>query len=183
MLSFYLCVCDRYGTVAAPIQRYVINTGSSIAPNLMVDFYPPVFSLYRVVESGSESNMMFAMNEPDTLQVPRSTKFGDLKSALLSRMEATSSGAARLWAIPAHAILSIVGNTIEADAIIPSGATCLEGIDDEAAVAEVPDLVHCKDLALELEIDGVYPVQYQPTMPTLEPSVSFTLPSSMMLRI
>ncbi|KAG9327283.1 hypothetical protein KVV02_007059 [Mortierella alpina] len=169
-----------YGTMTAPIQRYVINTGSSIAPNLMVDFYPPVFSLYRVVEAGSTSNMMFAMNEPDTLEVPRSTKFGDLKSALLSRMEATNSGAARLWAIPAHAILSIVGNTIEADAIIPSGATCLEGIDDEAAVAEVPDLIHCKDLALELEVDGAYPVLYLPSMPTLEPSVSFALPRNML---
>ncbi|KAF9968378.1 CSN-associated deubiquitinating enzyme Ubp12 [Mortierella alpina] len=168
-----------YGTMTAPIQRYVINTGSSIAPNLMVDFYPPVFNLYRVVETGSASNMMFAMNEPDTLEVPRSTKFGDLKSALLSRMGATNSGAARLWAIPTHATLSIVGNTIEADVIMPSGATCLEGVDEEAAVAEVPELTHCKDLALELEIDGAYPVMYQPSMPTLEPSVSFALPRNM----
>ncbi|KAG0199659.1 CSN-associated deubiquitinating enzyme Ubp12 [Mortierella sp. GBA30] len=166
-----------YGTSTAPILRRVINTASAEAPNLIIDFYPPVFALYKVVEAGSANGMMFSMNEPETLEVPRSTKFGDLRSALISRMEATGPGPARLWAVPAHTSPIFDGNTIEADAIIPSGATCLDGVDDEAAIAEIPELNNCKALVVEMAADGLYPVPY--TAPASEPIVSFALPRNL----
>ncbi|KAI7818214.1 hypothetical protein BC939DRAFT_480534 [Gamsiella multidivaricata] len=169
----------NYGSITAPIMRRVVNTGSDVAPNLIIDFYPPVFTLYRVVENNQVDNPLFAMNEPDTIEVPRTTKFGDLKSALLLRLNIAGPGPARLWAIPGHANLIVEGNVIGADAIAYSGATCLEGVEDDSPVSEVNELVKCKDLALEVAINGTFLVQNAtPVRPFESGFMSSTFPPS-----
>ncbi|KAG0325036.1 CSN-associated deubiquitinating enzyme Ubp12 [Dissophora globulifera] len=156
-----------YGTNTAPIMRRVVNTGTDESPNNTIDFYPPVFTLYKVVESSQADDLIFAMNDPDTLEVPRTTKFGDFKSALLTLLQVSSHGSARLWAIPAQSHFSVEGNVIGADRILQLGATCLDNIEDDTPVAEVNELVHSRELALETAVDGSYLVSYTAPAPAL----------------
>ncbi|KAF9178633.1 CSN-associated deubiquitinating enzyme Ubp12 [Haplosporangium sp. Z 767] len=170
-----------YGSSTAPIMRRVVNTGSELAPELEVDFYPPVFTLYSIVASSVADDPIFALNDPETIEVPGNTKFGDLKSALLSRMGVVGPGPARLWAIPTSASSSLTGNVIAADSIVLSTAICLETVNDETPVADVPELANGKDLGVEVAVNGVYLVTYvaPPPPSTFSRSthnISFALP-------
>ncbi|KAI1321451.1 CSN-associated deubiquitinating enzyme Ubp12 [Mortierella claussenii] len=165
-----------YGTSTAPIMRRVVNTATELSPNLIIDYYPPSFTIYKVVESSQAEDPMFAMNEPDTLEVSRSTKFSDLKSALLTTVGVIGPGPARLWVIPKHANLSVEGNVIGADSIRSLGATCLEHIEDEATLAEIPELVKGGDIAVEASVNGVYLVSYSPRIPVFDSSMFSSYP-------
>ncbi|KAI8606549.1 hypothetical protein EDD21DRAFT_298031 [Dissophora ornata] len=168
-----------YGTRTAPIMRRVVNTGSDMSPNNIIDFYPPVFTIYKVVEARQADNPLFAMNEPETLEVPRTTKFGDLKSALLARLDVSGPGPARLWALSVDAS-SVEGNVVGSDAILQMGATCLEGTEDETSVAEITELINGGDLALEVAVNGAYLVPYKTPTPiqTYDMNMSSIFPRS-----
>ncbi|KAG0263362.1 CSN-associated deubiquitinating enzyme Ubp12 [Mortierella polycephala] len=167
-----------YGAREAPIMRRAVNVGSELAPDLKIDFYPPVFTLYSIVASNLAEDPMFALNEPETIEVPRSTKFGELKSALPSLMRVVGPEPARLWAIPASASSSLTGNMIAADSIVLSTAICLESVNDETPVADIPELANGKDLGVEVAVDGVYLVEYTAPSPpsAFGHNVSFALP-------
>ncbi|KAF9577909.1 ubiquitin carboxyl-terminal hydrolase, partial [Lunasporangiospora selenospora] len=158
-----------YGAISAPIIRRVVNTGTELSPNLMIDYYPPVFTIYRVVDADHTDDLMSAMTEPETIEVPRSTKFGDLKSALVARM--STSGEARIWALPQIVSLSAEGNTISANAVASMDATCLDNIDDDLELGEVTELIRVRDLAVEVAVDGKYLVDYSPQIMSYPPQV------------
>ncbi|KAF9349159.1 CSN-associated deubiquitinating enzyme Ubp12 [Mortierella sp. AD094] len=147
-----------YGSSSPPIMRRVVNSGSESRPNLLIEYYPPVFTLYRVIDSSQAENPLFATNEPDVLQVPKSTKFGDLKSAMLSRLEVSTPETSRIWAIPTHTNANFSGNVIGASDLALSSAECLEQIENDTPIAEVPELIKGANLALEVAVDGTYPV-------------------------
>ncbi|KAF9311132.1 CSN-associated deubiquitinating enzyme Ubp12 [Podila horticola] len=159
-----------YGTSTAPIKRTVVNTATELNPNLMVDFFPPTYTLYKVVDSTQDSDPMFAMNVPETIEVPRSTTFGNFKTVLLLRFG--SAGPARLWSILSEANSNAEGNTITDEVIINSGATCLEDKEEDLTVGEIPELGAGRDIAVEFaKEDGTYIVNYTP--PVIQPYPSF----------
>ncbi|KAF9329552.1 CSN-associated deubiquitinating enzyme Ubp12 [Podila minutissima] len=159
-----------YGTLTAPIKRSVVNTATELHPNLMVDFFPPSYTVYKVVDSTQDSDPMFAMNVPETIEVPRSTTFGNFKTVLLLRLGST--GPARLWSILSEASTNAEGNTITDQTIINSGATCLEDKEDDLTVGEIQELGAGRDIAVEFaKEDGSYIVNYTP--PVIQPIPSY----------
>lgn len=152
----------RYGTRTEPIMRRVVNTGSDISPNLLIDYYPPVFTLYKVVEASQAEDIMYLMNTPETFAESRSTTFVDLMASLRLRLGESPRGPARLWVIP-NGMVDVVGNVISADEIPRIGSKCLDNVDDDAALAELSDLVKGGDIALEVSVDGKFLVSHTPT--------------------
>lgn len=136
----------------------------------MVDFFPPSFTLYKVVDSTLASDPMFAMNVPNTLEVPRSTTLGNFKTVLLH--EFGYAGPSRLWSFPADANINAEGNTITDEAIVNVGATCLEDKEDDLTVGEIQELGAGRDVAVEFaKEDGSYIINYTP--PVIQPYPSF----------
>lgn len=159
-----------YGTSTAPIKRSVVNTATELNPNLMVDFFPPSFTLYKVVDSTLASDPMFAMNVPNTLEVPRSTTLGNFKTVL--HHEFGYAGPSRLWSFQADANINAEGNTITDEAIVNVGATCLEDKEDDLTLGEIQELGAGRDVAVEFaKEDGSYIVNYTP--PVVQPYPSF----------
>lgn len=145
-------------------MRRVVNTGSAISPNLLIDYYPPIFTLYKVVEASRAEDLIYLMNTPETLAESRSTKFVDLMASLRLQMAASPREPARLWVIPPGAAeTNALGNVISADEVIRMGCKCLDNVDEDATLAELSDLVKGGDIALEVSIDGKFIVPYSPT--------------------
>ncbi|KAF9200683.1 CSN-associated deubiquitinating enzyme Ubp12 [Haplosporangium sp. Z 27] len=149
---------DMYGTLSPPIIRRVVNTGTEAAPHCIIEFYPPVFTLYRVVDSTQAENPLFATNEPEILEASKTTKFGELKSALISRLEVQAPESSRIWAISSHDNVNFLGNVIGASDLLSSQATCLDQIEDDTPIGEVQELNKGSDLALEVAVNGKFPV-------------------------
>ncbi|KAF9929459.1 CSN-associated deubiquitinating enzyme Ubp12 [Linnemannia zychae] len=143
-----------YGSRSAPIFRKVINTGDDDHPNLSIDYYPPVYTFYRV--ANAELVALLHLNEPETIEVPRSTKLTDLKAAIMSRLGIASNKQSRLWAVPSYRRLDVQGTGVEADALLASGATCLENVDDDFSVGEVNDLRGAKEVVIEVAVNGEF---------------------------
>lgn len=146
-----------YGSRSAPIYRKVVNTGTDEHPNLSVDYYPPVYTIYRVGDADLVA--LLAHNEPETIEVPRSTKFGDLKEALVSRLGVPQDSQVRLWAVPSYRHLNAQGNGVDADTLLGSGATCLDTVENDYTISEVNDLRGAKEVIVEVAVDGEFPVQ------------------------
>lgn len=147
----------RYGSRSAPIYRKVVNTGTDEHPNLSVDYYPPVYTIYRVGDADLVA--LLAHNEPESIEVPRSTKFGDLKEALVSRLGVPQGSQVRLWAVPSYRHLNAQGNGVDADTLLGSGATCLDTVENDYTISEVNDLRGAKEVIVEVAVDGEFPVQ------------------------
>ncbi|KAF9546355.1 CSN-associated deubiquitinating enzyme Ubp12 [Mortierella hygrophila] len=146
-----------YGSRSAPIYRKVVNTGTDEHPNLSVDYYPPVYTIYRVGDA--DLIALLALNEPETIEVPRSTKFGELKAALVSRLGIAQDDQVRLWAVPSYRHLNAQGNGVDADTLLGSGATCLDTVENDYTISEVNDLRGAKEVIVEVAVDGEFPVQ------------------------
>ncbi|KAF9096175.1 CSN-associated deubiquitinating enzyme Ubp12 [Mortierella sp. AD031] len=137
-----------YGSRSAPIFRKVINTGSDDIPNLSIDYYPPVYTVYRVVDSDLIS--LLSLNQPTTIEVPRSTKFAELKVVLLTHLAVTENRPARLWTVPSYRHLNSQGSGVEVADLLSSGATCQDSIGDDYTISEVPDLCAAKEIVVEI---------------------------------
>ncbi|KAF9976634.1 CSN-associated deubiquitinating enzyme Ubp12 [Actinomortierella ambigua] len=164
-----------YGSSTAPVRRVVVNTGSELKPNLMIDFYPPLLTLYWVVEGSPDTDTNI---EPEQIEVSRTTKFGDLKALLLSRANITASVRSRLWAFPPHTIMPAEGNTIRAVNVLGVGGICLEHITDDAAVGEVSELIQQGNVAMEVANESGFLVQNIPARAPLPLSSNNTSTAS-----
>ncbi|KAF9435237.1 CSN-associated deubiquitinating enzyme Ubp12 [Entomortierella beljakovae] len=162
---------EWYGSNSPPIKRRVINTGSDFISNLMIEYHPPVFTIYRVVDSNQADNPLFAANEPETLEVSKSTKFGDLKSALLSRLDLPSLVTFRLWAIPNDVNSIFSGNVIGSNELIAAGSTCLEQSEDDLTVGEIPEILKGGNIAVEVAIGGSFIISHTAPMKIIGPSI------------
>lgn len=91
--------------------------------------------------------------------MPRSTKFGDLKAALVSRLGVPQNSQVRLWAVPSYRHLNAQGNGVDADTLLGSGATCLDTVENDYTISEVNDLRGAKEVIVEVAVDGEFPVQ------------------------
>ncbi|KAG0273876.1 CSN-associated deubiquitinating enzyme Ubp12 [Linnemannia exigua] len=152
-----------YGSRSAPIFRKVINTGSDENPNLTIDYYPPVYTFYQVGDAGLVA--LLALNDPETIEVPRSTKFGDLKAAVASRLGISADRQTRLWSVPSYRHLNAQGTAVEADALLASGASCVDAKDDYS-ITEISELRGAKEIIIEATVDGVFPVVQSSTQTT-----------------
>ncbi|KAF9149815.1 CSN-associated deubiquitinating enzyme Ubp12 [Linnemannia schmuckeri] len=146
-----------YGSRSAPIYRKVVNTGTDEHPNLSIDYYPPVYTIYKVGDADLVA--LLAHNEPETIEVPRSTKFGDLKAALVSRLGISQNRQVRLWAVPSYRHLNAQGNGVDAETLLGSGAICLDTVENDYTISEVNDLRGAKEVIIEVAVDGEFPVQ------------------------
>ncbi|KAF9904073.1 CSN-associated deubiquitinating enzyme Ubp12 [Linnemannia zychae] len=155
-----------YGSRSAPIFRKVVNTGSDERPNLSIDYYPPVYTFYQVGDA--ELVALLALNATETIEVPRSTKFGDLKAAVASRLGISADRQTRLWTIPSYRHLNAQGTAVEADALLASGAICVDNanIKDDYTISEINDLRGAKEIIIEATVDGVFPIPHPSTQTT-----------------
>ncbi|KAF9172125.1 CSN-associated deubiquitinating enzyme Ubp12 [Mortierella sp. AD010] len=149
-----------YGSSSPPIVRRVTNSGSEDRPNLLIEYYPPVFTLYRVIDSNQADNPMFATVEPDVLEVSKSTKFGDLKSMITSHFGVSTAETSRIWAIPSYTNANFSGNVIGASDLALTSAECLEETEDDTPIAEVQELIKGANLVLEVADNGIYRVPH-----------------------
>ncbi|KAG0236549.1 CSN-associated deubiquitinating enzyme Ubp12 [Actinomortierella wolfii] len=164
-----------YGSSTAPVRRIVVNTGSELNPNLMIDYYPPTLSLYWVVDVPPELDNN---SEPEQIEVSRTTKFGDLKASLLSRANITAAVRSRLWAFPPNTIMPADGNTIRATNVLAVGGICLENIADDATVGEVTELIRQNNVAMEVAYENGFLVQNVPAPAPLPLSSTSTSTAS-----
>ncbi|KAF9133484.1 CSN-associated deubiquitinating enzyme Ubp12 [Mortierella sp. 14UC] len=155
-----------YGSRSAPIFRKVINTGSDERPNLSIDYYPPVYTFYQVGDADLVA--LLALNDAETIEVPRSTKFGDLKAAVASRLGISADRQTRLWTIPSYRHLNAQGTAVEADALLASGAICVDNgnVKDDYTITEINDLRGAKEIIIEAAVDGAFPISHPSTQTT-----------------
>ncbi|KAG0263152.1 CSN-associated deubiquitinating enzyme Ubp12 [Actinomortierella ambigua] len=164
-----------YGSSTAPVRRVVVNTGSELMPNLMIDYYPPVLSLYWVMDGAPDTDINI---EPEQIEVSRTTKFGDLKGLLLSRANITAAVRSRLWAFPPHTIMPADGNTIRASSVLAFGGVCLEHVADDATVGELTELTQQSNVAMEVANESGFLVQNVPARAPLPLSSNNTSTAS-----
>lgn len=160
-------------------MRKVVNTGSPQAPNYQIDYHPPVFTLYKVVAPNKPESAMMALNEPETVEVPRNTKMGDLKASLLTTFGISSLVSSRIWAFPSYANPSVEGNAIEATEVLTAGGSCLENVEDDTPIVEVQELMKAKDIALEVQDDGEYLIPSTPAATSFITSLPTAYPRSL----
>lgn len=118
----------------------------------MIEFFPPVFTVYKLVDTVQSEDPINAMHEPETLQVSKATKFRNLKSALFSRLDLSELGKkARVWTIPSSAEAHFSGNVIGMHHLdMISGATCIDDTEDDNMIADIPNLNKSGNVALEV---------------------------------
>ncbi|KAG0053570.1 CSN-associated deubiquitinating enzyme Ubp12 [Gryganskiella cystojenkinii] len=163
-----------YGAASEPVARKVINTATAANPNLMIDFHLPKFTIYRIVPANQPEDPLMAMNEPEKIEVSRSTKISELKEIIQSLFGISSFMTARIWAFPSYASLNTEGNTIAANEVISAGGSSLEHVEDDTPIVEVQDLVKAKDLAFEIKDNDEYLVPTTSALTSFTPTLSST---------